>query len=189
MTTALIPGSLAAVAKQDGKPLAESFLAADAIVLVDVSGSMADQIRMPEGGYQSRYERACIELAKLQQSLPGKVAVVEFSSESAFCWSGRPSFQMGGTDMAEALRFIKPADGCGMTFVLISDGMPDDERETLKIAKTFETPIQTIFIGPEGEQGATFLARLAVATGGKASVNEVPQLAQTIAGLLPGKAA
>lgn len=190
MTNLLIPGSLGALAKETGKPLAESFLSADAIVLVDVSGSMADQIRAPEGNWQSRYERACQELERLQRTLPGKIAVVEFSSQPAFCWSGRPAFQMGGTDMAEALRFVQPADGCGLTFVLISDGMPDDAGETLQVARQFTDAIQCIYIGEsDGDAGAAFLRRLAAATGGKASTNRVPELASAIAGLLPGKAA
>lgn len=185
----LVTGSLGAIAKESGKSLAESFMSADAIVLVDVSGSMSDTIRAPGGGYHSRYQAACLELEKLQRTLPGRIAVVEFSSGPAFCWSGRPSFQMGGTDMAEALRFIKPADGCGMTIVLISDGMPDDAGETLSVARGFTTKIDTIFIGNEGEEGAAFLRRLAAATGGSASVNTVPELAAAIKGLLPGKAA
>lgn len=189
MNTYLVKGSLGAVAKESGKPLAESFLAADAIVLVDVSGSMSDTIKAPEGGYKSRYELACLELQKLQATLPGKIAVVEFSGRPAFCWSGRPSFQQGGTDMAEALRFIQPADGCGMTIVLISDGMPDDERETLQVARQFETKIDTVFVGPEGEPGAAFLRKLSAATGGSASVNSVAELSTAIKGLLPGKAA
>lgn len=177
----IVRGSLAALASEQGKSLAESFLSADAIVLVDVSGSMADA---GGGGGRSRYEAACAELERLQRTLPGRIAVVEFSSAPAFCWSGRPGFQGGGTDMAEALRFIKPADGCGMTLILISDGEPDDAAETLAVARGFSDSIQTIYIGPEGGRGATFLRRLASLTGGQHSVNKVPELAAKIAGLL-----
>jgi len=38
MSNAIIPGSLAAIAKRDGQSLAKSFLNADAIILVDEIG-------------------------------------------------------------------------------------------------------------------------------------------------------
>jgi hypothetical protein len=197
----IIPGSLAAIAAQEGQSLAESFLSADAIVLVDVSGSMgARDVDGPplraswdEGIHatsgRTRYEAACDELTKLQATLPGKIAVVAFSTTPAFCWSGRPRFECGGTDMAAALRFIQPADGCGMTLILISDGYPDNADETLRIARQFASPITTIYIGPKGERGEEFLRKLAAATGGQTSVNSVPELSAKIAGLLEARAA
>lgn len=183
MSKALIPGSLKAVAQQAGQSLAESFLSADAIVIVDVSASMAAQDLGPDDT-RSRYRAACDELARLQATLPGKIAVVAFSDSVMFCWDGKPPFLKGGTDMAEALEFIYPADGTGMTLVLISDGWPRVPDRVLSIAKRFTSPIQTIFIGPEGDEGADFLRRLAALTGGQASVNKVPELAAKIAGLL-----
>jgi hypothetical protein len=189
----IIPGSLAAIAAQEGQSLAESFLSADAIVLVDVSGSMGardvDGYERERSYGRTRYEAACDELTKLQATLPGKIAVVAFSTTPAFCWSGRPPFESGGTDMVAALRFIQPADGCGMTLILISDGYPDDADETLRVARQFTSPITTIYIGPKGERGEEFLRKLAAATGGQTSVNSVPELSAKIAGLLEARAA
>lgn len=184
----IVKGSLAAVAKAEGQSLAESFLSADAVIVVDVSGSM--DLRDVDGKPgQTRYSVACDELDRLQASMPGRVAVVAFSSTVQFVWGGRPPFLGGGTDMAEALRFIKPADGCGMRIVLISDGEPNDQAETLTEAKRFTSPIDCVYVGPEGARGAAFLKQLASATGGQSATKQIPQLAAHIAGLLGGKAA
>jgi hypothetical protein len=198
----IVKGSLAAIAQQEGQSLAESFLSADLVVLVDTSGTMsARDVDGPPatdtferyfggGSSRSRFEAACDELATLQAQHPGKVAVVGFSSRAQFCWGGRPPFDGDGTDMAEALRFIRPADGTGMTIVLISDGLPNDADETLAVARTFASPIMTIYIGPAGERGEAFLRKLASLTGGQHSTNKVPELSAHIAGLLgSGKAA
>ena len=197
MTRAIVPGSLAAIAKAEGQSLAESFMAADAIVIVDVSGSMgARDVDRPKCGWEdeynpgrTRYEAACDELTKLQASIPGRVAVVAFSSTVQFVWGGQPPFLSGGTDMAEALRFVKPADGCGMRIVLISDGEPHDPDAALAVARKFQSPIDTVFVGPEGSRGAAFLRRLSEVAGGQNATKAIPQLAQHIAGLLEGKAA
>lgn len=165
MNTALIPGSLAAVARHDNMSLAESFMSVDVLLLVDTSGSMA---ATDASGNRSRYQAACDELARLQNDLPGKVGVVSFSDGTVFCPSGVPAAQMGGTDMAGALRFAKQADDTGIRIVLISDGHPDDADETLKVAKTFTSHIDTIYIGPEGlDSGRLFLQRLADCMGGQ----------------------
>lgn len=187
MSMSIVPGSLKAVATQTGQSLAESFMSADALILVDVSGSMSHCDVAPNDK-RSRYQAACDELARLQATLPGKIAVVAFSDNVMFCWDGKPPFLKGGTDMDEALEFIYPADGTGMTLILISDGWPADPEHTLRVAKRFTSPIQTIFIGPEGDEGAEFLRRLAALTGGQSSVNRVPELAAKIAGLLGARA-
>jgi len=64
-----IAGSLAQQAAAKGQSLAESFLSADCIVVVDTSGSMA----LKDGTEVTRYARACDELAKVQNSMPGKI--------------------------------------------------------------------------------------------------------------------
>lgn len=182
MTTALVPGSLGAVAERDGKSLAETFLSADAIVVVDTSGSMEE---MDARGGKSRYDVACEELRRLQRDLPGKIAVIAFSSWVQFEPSGVPTFLSGGTNLAEALRFVKPADGC-VKFVVISDGYPDNETEAVQVARTFESKIDTVYVGPEDERsGADFLKRLAASTGGRNVVAEKAiELAETVETLL-----
>lgn len=161
--SAIVKGSLGALSQQNGASLAESFLSADAIVVVDVSGSM--DTRDAEGGRQ-RYEVACEELRKLQERIPGKVAVVAFSGEARFAPSGLPPFIGGGTNLAGALRFVKPADGT-VRFVVVSDGQPDDSAAVLKVARAFSSPIDTVYIGPPDGPGEQFLAELARASRGQ----------------------
>lgn len=183
MNTNIIPGSIGAIAQQSGKSIAETFISADAIVLVDVSGSMSS--RDSRGG-KSRYDVACEELADLQKSLPGKIAVIGFSNTTEFCPGGKPYFQSGGTNLAGALEFIKIADIPGMKFVLISDGEPDDERKALSIAGGFKNHIDVIYVGPEDQpDGRDFLYKLAKMTGGKSVTAEAAKkLAASVTSLL-----
>jgi len=181
--TAIIQGSLGAVAKQSGQSIAESFVNADCIILVDTSGSMhANDSR--DG--QTRYDVACDELKQLQASLPGKIALLSFSDNVQFCPNGIP-FDFGSTtDLAKALKFAKMGDlSSGMRFIVISDGEPDSEDEALKIARTFKNKIDTIFAGPDGGDGQTFLKRLANASGGQTvTADRVKKLASSVQKLL-----
>jgi len=172
---AIVPGSLAAVAKRENLTLAESFLSVDALILVDMSGSMGD--RDAPGG-RTRYEVAEQELRELQAALPGKIGVVAFSSDVQFCPTGVPVRMGGGTDMAKALKFVRAADGLAK-IVLISDGEPDSADATLKEARLFKHRIDTVYIGPESgpyARGREFLQRLAAATGGQSLQSAAPGL-------------
>lgn len=178
MTTAIVPGSLSAVANHESIGIAEAFLSADAIVLVDVSGSMGE----PDSrGGRRRYDVAVDELRKLQEHMPGRIAVVAFSTDCVFVPGGVPPLLNHGTDLAAALRFVQPADGC-VRFVVISDGQPNDEREALRIAKSFQSRIDTIFVGPEYDAAARrFLQDLANARRGTfATADRAAELATTI---------
>lgn len=181
MTIDIVKGSLSDLAHQEHVGLAESFLGADAIVLVDVSASMGAR-DLPDG--RSRYEAACDELANLQGRLPGKLAVVAFSNEPVFCPNGVPTFLARSTDMAQALAFVHVADDCGIRFILISDGEPNDEAGTLHEARRFVSEIDTIFIGPSDDEGAAFLRQLAAAAGGQHQRNRVDQIGTTVEQLL-----
>lgn len=173
-TTALVPGSLQAIAQRDGQSLAESFLGVDAIILVDVSGSMSG----------TPYVRACDELRKLQADLPGKVAVIAFSDRPEFAPAGTPRMIGGGTDLARALAFVHVADDCGVRFIVISDGYPNDPEACLSQAKKFKSRIDCVFIGPAGDSGEDFLKRLAAASGGQYSKNAVSEVAERAKTLL-----
>lgn len=173
--TVMVQGSMAAVATREGQSLAETFLSAEVILIIDVSGSM--ETRDAPGGV-TRHDAAARELRALQGSLPGKVAVVAFSSTVEFCPSDIPSRMNGSTDMAAALRFVKPADGTGIRFVMISDGNPDSELETLEVARTFTSRVDTVYIGPEDSRGRVFLEHLAAVTGGEFAQGEAPGLLQ-----------
>lgn len=161
----VLQGSIGAIAQQSGKSLAESFISADVIAIIDTSGSMAST---DSRDGKSRYTVACEELAALQNSLPGKIAVISFSSDVQFCPSGVP-FQYGaGTDLVRALQFCKVADVTGMQFVLVSDGEPDQPDRCIEIARTYKNKINVIYVGSEKlPTGRDFLMKLAAATGGK----------------------
>lgn len=161
-----VPGSLADTAATRGQSLAESFVSADAIIICDVSGSMA---AYDARGGRSRYDVALEELAALQARLPGRVAVIAFSHDVIFVPGGQPPLLGMGTDLARALRFAKVADVEGIRFVLISDGVPDSEHDALAVARTYSNRIDVVYCGPESQPyGRDFLARLAAATGGQA---------------------
>jgi Mg-chelatase subunit ChlD len=179
----IISGSLAEQAKTKNQPLAETFISADVVVIVDTSGSMCNT----DATSQSRYERACAELGKLQNSLPGKIAVLSFSSDVMFCPSGVPWNFQAATDLEKALKFAKVADVADMKFIVISDGDPDDEKAALKVAASYKCKIDTIFIGREGDSGQLFLAQLAAASGGKSAKDfSAAKLENTVKGLLYG---
>lgn len=164
MTTALVPGSLGSLAKQQGVSLAETFLNVDAIILLDVSGSMkANDAR----GGKSRFDIACEELTRLQATLPGKLAIIEFASFPIFRPNGLPANPHGTTDLAAALKFTQVADTGDMRFIVVSDGEPDSETEALNIAARYQGRIDTIYVGPEDGPGREFLARLASAKRGR----------------------
>ena len=185
MNNAIIPGSMSSIAQASHQSLAETFLSVDVIIIVDTSGSMDQH---DSRGQRSRYEIACEELGNLQRSLPGKIAVISFSSDVKFCPAGIAEYFGGGTDLAKALKFIKVADIPGMQFILISDGQPDTESEALKVAKTFQNKISVIYVGPESNpSGRNFLERLAAATGGKAvTADRAKELAASVQLLLKG---
>lgn len=164
-TNAIVPGSLSAISARSGGSLAESFVSADVVVLVDTSGSMHAK---DSRNSQSRYDVACEELAKLQANMPGKIAVLAFSSDVEFCPGGVPRFFSGGTALHKALKFARVADVPGMRFIVISDGQPDDESSALREAQQYKARIDVIYVGPESElmHGREFLERLAQASGG-----------------------
>jgi hypothetical protein len=185
-STQLVKGSLQDISKTTGKPLAETFLSVDALVLVDTSASM-DADDCPTYPGRKRYDVACEQLIRLQKDLPGKVGVISWSSHAIFCPVGIPTFLQGGTDMAGALKFVKDADGTSIKLILISDGEPASEDEALKVAGQFKSKIDCIFVGPEYSPGRDFLRRLAAATGGVSvsqSVKDIANLSTTVTKLL-----
>ncbi len=164
--TEVVKGSLADIAKATGKTIAEAFIDAECVALVDVSGSMSTN---DSRDGQRRYDVACQELAKLQEKFPGKVAVISFATVAKFCPGGTPTHEGGGTDVAEALKFTKIADVEGMRFFLISDGQPDDETAAMKVAGTYKCRIDTIYVGAMNDTYArNFLTQLASNSGGQA---------------------
>ena len=182
--TAIVPGSLAAIAQSRGMGLAESFLSCDVIVLIDQSASMGQRDAV---GGKSRFDVANAELARIQKTNPGKVGVIAFSDYAVFCPGGVPIRLNSGTDIAKALAFVYVADNTGIKLILISDGEPDNEDKALVQARKFKSQINTLYIGPERGDGRQFLEKLANATGGKSfQAKEPGLLADTVQTLLLG---
>lgn len=176
---ALVTGSLAQLSRDSGKSLAEMWINVDAVILVDISGSMnANDAR----GGQSRFDVAQEELARLQGTMPGKLAIIAFSHDTLFIPSGRLSGAMGTTNLAGALKFARAADSIpDMRFIVISDGEPDDERAALDEARLYRNRIDTVYVGPESGGGQAFLKRLATLKNGQSMTR--PQLAELASGI------
>lgn len=184
----VVPGSLADVAAASGQSIARLIAACEVVVLIDQSGSM---IESDTRDGRSRFDVANEELAKIQATYPGQVAVISFSSNVQFCPGGVPYREGSGTNIAAALEFTRMADGL-CDIVVISDGepnepWPDGEDAALKAAASFKGPIHTIFIGKAGGEGEAFLDRLAGKTGGRRFVAPKPgELGAGIIALLGG---
>lgn len=184
MSNQLVYGSLKDISQRSGRPIAETFLSVDALVMVDTSASMDTEDCQ---GNRKRYDLACEQLIRLQRELPGKVGVISWSSSVQFNPGGVPYYFGHGTDLAGVLKFVKPADGTSIKLILISDGEPDQEQAALDLAKQFKSKISTIYVGPESGYGRDFLRRLAEVTGGQSvsqSINQLGQLSTTVKGLL-----
>lgn len=186
-STTIVPGSIFDVAKQEGVGIAEVFINAVAVVIADISSSMNASDFDQE--YGSRYEQLMRELNKLQQDIPGKIALIAFNDTAQFVASGVLPPARGTTDLAAGLRFAQAADGTGIRFIVISDGEPDSERAALDLAGQFSDRIDTIYIGPKGGPGQAFLDRLSRASktpGSHLQTIEIHKLTQTVKGLLTG---
>lgn len=173
MSNQIVVGSLSQISQATGQSLAESFMSASTILLLDCSGSMS--IPDAPGGI-TRQKAAQNALIRLQEDNAGKLALICFADYAVFSPTGLP-VQCGGlTNMAGALRYVQPADDTDTQFILVSDGSPNSEQETLKVAAEFKTPISCVFIGPEDDRegGRKFLERLAKASGGKSYASDAP---------------
>lgn len=175
MTNAIIPGSLQAISQHDGATLAESFLSCDALVVMDMSGSM-DMPDTPTG--ETRRKVATDHLIKLQKNHPGKLALICFADYAIFCPAGLPQQCGGSTKLDRALEYVKVADGAGLKIIIVSDGSPNDPGKCLEIARGFENHLDTIYVGPEDDRegGRAFLAKLASLTGGQSLKSDSPGL-------------
>lgn len=178
----VVKGSLAHQAKQNNQSVAESFVSADVVVLVDTSASMSE---CDSRDGLSRYDAACQELIKLQNTLAGRIAVISFSSSQVFCPNGIPQNLYAGTMLAEALQFAKMADIAPMRFIVISDGYPDNPVTALAIASQFVSRIDTIHVGAENDKaGIYFLQKLAMLQHGQSTragqANDLAKVAERL---------
>lgn len=172
-------GSILQYAEEQGIEMADVFAQnVSVIVIVDTSSSMVT--RDARGGKMSRLQAATEELAALQGRYPGQVALIAFNDEVIACPSGILPQAAGTTDVASALQFAREFDVPGMTFVLISDGEPNNSVSAIEQASMFNTPIHTIYVGGD-DHGQRFLAQIANATHGATSIAELTEgLAQIV---------
>lgn len=172
-------GSVYNVANRQNMKVEEVIAKAEAVVLCDISGSMADHV----AGGRTRWDFANEALESLQRKFDGKILLVEFHSFPRTVFDGHISRPTGGTNMTAALEHVKDFDGSGMKFIVISDGCPDDEVSALAVARTFTDPIDVVFIGSDHETaGRDFLRRMA--SGQFLDKTDVKQLEARVAGLL-----
>lgn len=172
MKNQIIVGSQQDIANRQNISLAESFLSAEMVVVLDNSGSM-EYRDTPQG--KSRVDVAANHLTHLQGKYPGKVALICFGSNVEYSPAGIILPVGGRTDLALALEFTKVADDCGLKIVVISDGEPNDENKALQVAKQYKSKIDVIYCGSETDNsGRLFLERLARATGGQFFTSDNP---------------
>lgn len=185
MNKSMVPGSTLDLSEKNNISLAESFLSAQIVVLLDNSGSMGANDG-PMG--QTRRKAAEIQLVGLQKKFPGQIALICFADHSVYSPGGIIVPCGGSTDMKGVLEFAKMADDCGLKIIIISDGFPNDPSRTLEIARTYQTKIDAIYIGPETDSsGRDFLEQLVSVTGGKfIKSDEVGQLEDGVETLLLG---
>lgn len=169
----IVVGSLAEMAQKNNVSLAESFLNCEALILLDLSGSM-ESSDTPTG--ETRRKVATEHLIKLQKSYSGKIALFCFADYIVPCPLGLPQDCGGSTNLHKALEYLKQYDDAGMKIIVISDGSPNDPEKCLEIAKTFVNRIDVIFVGSETDydRGRKFLERLAALTGGKSVKSDAP---------------
>lgn len=135
-------------------------IASEQCLLLDVSGSMAEDC----GDGRSK-------IAALKE------IIMDFPNTRKFCFDHRceevaPSAPGGSTDMAGAFIYVK-ARGIKHC-VLITDGIPDSEPASLQAAGGLK--IDIIYVGPPPEP--PFLAKLAGLTGGQYGAGSLAQQKQ-----------
>ena len=166
-----VKGSVLDVAQKRGLQIEEALMEVDVIVMLDWSGSMGMNDAVYEGKTHTRYEAARLQLEDLQGQHPGRVALVCWAETAEFVPSGNPEDTIlygGGTHLKQALDYVKPYDGTGIAFFLITDGVFHDSWEAGPVADGFETEVTGIFVGAEGDRGFSSLMKMCARTGGKA---------------------
>lgn len=176
-----IVGSMSDISNRQGISIEQAIANADVIVLLDVSYSMNAVDYGAEGEEperKTRWNRACDQLALLQNKYQGRVMVFDFSDDVQWRMTGIPRKPRGGTLLAPALQKVLPFDDTDIRFFVISDGAPQDGYQALEIAALFKDPIYTIYIGHEEEEGNRYMQRLANAKGealGRISTDDIEE--------------
>lgn len=150
---------------------------AGAVILADVSGSMADPI---EDGRQ--------KIAVLQEALDAvrpdwpQARLVAFSAVAKPC-SGQLPKPGGGTALHLALDAA--ARLSPVRTLVISDGQPDDEAAAFAAATRLGGLIDTLYVGPDSDRAAIrFMATLARRSGGRSMTRDIARNPEALTGAI-----
>ena len=127
-------------------------------LLIDVSGSMEDEVHEEGKSYRERTTKRAI-LENLLTKLPEGITKFAFSHKVVE-FTGALPFEGQGTRMDYAFEEMKNRGK--KEIVLITDGMPDDAHSALEASKGLK--INIIYIGPQPRP--EFLEQLARKTSG-----------------------
>lgn len=155
----------------------------DIVVLADCSGSMGDAI----GGSNIRkIEHLRIALTDLTKSHPGAIIFAfGYGAQRIHHISALPNENnlMGGTDLTTAIE--EAAKLRPRRTVIISDGLPDNEKTASEAIDTLTGQVDTIYCGPDGHPAIQFLQSLSRKGGGRQmTFNGGNELAPMVRGLL-----
>lgn len=150
------------------------------MLLIDTSGSMDDILA--DG--KTRINATRDTVRELTKGGETPVKMIGFGGYEAQVITSIPN-ACGGTPLASAIDLAKQQGASHV--IVISDGMPNDQRGALESAARFGGKIDVIFIGNKGEPGEQFLKQLSESTGGTefhGDLTAPKELADKIAGLL-----
>lgn len=142
----------------------------DVVVLADLSGSMQDVIG---SSGMSKYKHLQIALADVLKYHPA-VKVVAFADDVRLIKSMSELPAAGGvlgtgTRLAEALCYAKLHWKPRKT-IIISDGLPNDEKSALEASQKITGQVDAIYCGPDGHPAVMFLHSLTKACCGESHV-------------------
>jgi hypothetical protein len=158
----IVPGSIADAAIQAGGELTKPPIM---VIMIDISSSMNEMDARYKGRVVSRYEAAKHQLIELQARYPGQIAIIAFGDEATACPGGVPPLPSGWTQLHLALKMAREADTGQMKFLIISDGLPQQQYQVEAEAELFTVPIDVILVGKD-TNGERFLGEFAAKTGG-----------------------
>jgi hypothetical protein len=141
----------------------------DCVLLLDVSGSMADYAGEKTKIQQLSEVVNSGDFKKLKKIIfSGFVREVQFVDLRTY----------GSTDLASGVRYLSVFPGLKKV-ILVSDGCPDDEYSALnegRILASRGVKVDIIYLGPGGDQGEAFMKQLAALTGGQATTIKTSNL-------------
>ena len=151
----------------------------DIFLLVDISGSMSSTVGDTK---MSKWGHAQIAVNDVLAHNP-KIRVVAFDSIVEEVKDGKLPPPRGSTDMDGALEYV--AKFRPWKTIIVSDGLPDDQKRTIEVADKMTGRIDTIYCGPDGHPAITFLRSLCkIGCGRHATWEGRGELTGAIRGLL-----